>query len=120
MAEVLEPLLEHLQEQKPDQGWKALHSPTPELMVPLAYQPGEIGSCDFTKVKRVEITLRGEPFPHLLAACGGVPKDLRTVRLHHDRLIVVLRSDWVCQLPRAYGNGGHGRYQRHLLPDQHW
>jgi hypothetical protein len=36
--------------------------------IPLADQPGEIGFCDFTKVKRVEITLRGEPFPHLLAA----------------------------------------------------
>lgn len=80
-------------------------------MFPLAYQPGEIGFCDFTKVKRVEITLRGEPFEHLLfhyrlawsgwaygqvihggesfvalseglqnalAACGGVPKELRT------------------------------------------
>lgn len=121
-------LLEHLQEQKPDQNWssvkrtlqrrvqhwKALHGPTPEVMFPLAYQPGEIGFCDFTKVKRVEITLRGEPFPHLLfhyrlawsgwaygqvihgsesfvalseglqnalAACGGVPKELRTDRL---------------------------------------
>ncbi len=46
----------------------------PVLMVPLADQPGEIGFCVFTKVKRVEITLRGEPFPHLLAACGGVPQ----------------------------------------------
>jgi len=35
-------------------------------MVPLAHQPGEIGFCDFTRVKRVAITLRGEPFPHLL------------------------------------------------------
>jgi hypothetical protein len=68
-----------------------------------------------------------------------------TVRLHHDRLIVYLGSDWVCQLPRVYGRGGHGprawcidlehlidglrakprallhcRYQRHLFPDQHW
>jgi hypothetical protein len=33
----------------------------------LADQPGEIGVCVFTKAKRVEITLRGEPFPHLLA-----------------------------------------------------
>jgi hypothetical protein len=23
--------------------------------------------------------------------------------------VVVLGSAWVCQLPRAYGNGGHGR-----------
>jgi hypothetical protein len=68
-----------------------------------------------------------------------------TVRLHHDRLIVYLGSDWVCQLPRTYGSGSHGprawcidlehlidglrakprallhcRYQRHLFPDQRW
>jgi hypothetical protein len=68
-------LLEHLQEQKPDQDWsslkrtlqrrvqhwKSLHGPTPEVMFPLAYLPGEISFCDFTKVKRVAITLRGEP-----------------------------------------------------------
>jgi len=84
------------------------------VMFPLAYQPGEIGFCDLTRVKRVAITLRGEPFPHLLfhyrlawsgwaygqivhgggsfvalseglqnalAACGGVPKQVRTDRL---------------------------------------
>jgi hypothetical protein len=68
---LLLPLLERLQEQKPNQEWsslkrtlqrrvqqwKALHGPTPEVMFPLAYQPGEIGFCDFTKVKRVAITL---------------------------------------------------------------
>ncbi|MGB7563762.1 MAG: IS21 family transposase [Prochlorococcaceae cyanobacterium] len=326
-------LLEHLQERKLDQDWsslkrtlqrrvqhwKALHGPAPEMMFPLAYQPGEIGFCDFTKVKPVEITLRGEPFPHLLfhdrlawsgwaygqvihggesfvalseglenamAACGGVPQMLATdrlsaasrnrdgsyalditpryqahyglspsrnnrgvahendiveaphghvkrrleqklilrgscdfeepaeygellsevfnalnaprqrryeqelehlaplpafrfaddepltvrvrststievrqviysvpltligrqvtVRLHHDRLVVFLGSDWVCQLPRAYGVAGekrawcidlehlidglrakprallHCRYQRHIFPDQRW
>jgi hypothetical protein len=67
-----------------------------------------------------------------------------TVRLHHDRLVVFLGSDWVCQLPRAYGDAGekrawcidlehlidglrakprallHCRYQRHLFPDQRW
>jgi hypothetical protein len=62
-------------------------------MVPLADQPGVIGFFVFTKAKRVEITLR--------SACGGVPKELRTLRLHHDRLIVVLGSVWVCQLPHA-------------------
>ena len=103
------PLLQHLQKQKPNQAWKALHGPTPVLRVQLADQPGEIGFCNFTKAKRVETTLRGEPFQHLLAACGGLPNELPTLRLHHDRLIVVLGSDWGCQLPRAFGNGGHGR-----------
>ena len=48
------------------QHWKALHGPAPSVMFPLAYQPGEIGFCDFTRLKRVALTLRGEPFPHLL------------------------------------------------------
>ncbi|WP_303246142.1 hypothetical protein [Synechococcus sp. HK05] len=66
------------------------------------------------------------------------------VLLHHDRLVVYLGRDWVCQLPRAYGDSGekrawcidlehlidglrakprallHCRYQRHLFPDQRW
>jgi hypothetical protein len=29
------------------------------------------------------------------------------VRLHHDRLVVCIRSDWVCELPRAYGSSSH-------------
>ena len=33
----------------------------------------------------------------------GGPGRQVMVRLHHDRLIVVLGSDWVCQLPRAFG-----------------
>jgi hypothetical protein len=50
------------------QHWKALHGPAPEVMFPLAYQPGEIGFCDFTLLKRVAITLRGEPFPHFCSS----------------------------------------------------
>jgi hypothetical protein len=38
----------------------------PEVMVPLAYQPGEIGFCDVIRVKRLAITLHGEPYPHVL------------------------------------------------------
>ena len=37
-------------------------------MFPLAYQPGEIAFCDFTLLKRVAITLRGEPFPHFCSS----------------------------------------------------
>jgi hypothetical protein len=227
-------LLEYLQEPKPDRDWSpvkrnlqlrmqhwiALHGPAPEVMFPLAYQPGEIGFCDFTRVKRVEITPRYQalcahyglspsrnnrgvahengiveaPHGHVkrrleqnlilrgncdfeeLAVFGellaevfsalNAPRQRRyeqefeqlaplpafrfadyerlTVRLHHDRLVVFLGSDWVCQLPRAYGAAGekrawcidlehlidglrakprallHCRYQRHLFPDQRW
>jgi len=35
--------------------------PPPEVNVPWPNQPGEIGFCDFTKVKRVENHSAGEP-----------------------------------------------------------
>ena len=38
----------------------------PEFMFPLAYQPGEIGFCDCSKIDRVVITLWCEPFLQLL------------------------------------------------------
>jgi hypothetical protein len=73
-------LLEHLQQQKPDvdwislqrtlqrrvREWKALHSPDPEVIFPLSYEPGEIAFCDFTQLKGVGVTIGGEAFPHLL------------------------------------------------------
>jgi hypothetical protein len=73
-------LLENLQRQKPDHDWqplhrtlqrrvrqwKALHGPDPEVIFPLSYEPGEIAFCDFTQLKGVEITVAGQPFPHLL------------------------------------------------------
>ena len=73
-------LLEHLQQQKPDvdwislqrtlqrrvREWKALHSPDPEVIFPLSYEPGEIAFCDFTQLKGLGVTIGGEAFPHLL------------------------------------------------------
>jgi len=73
-------LLENLQRQQPDHDWlplhrtlqrrvrqwKALHGPAPEVIFPLSYEPGEIAFCDFTQLKGVEITVAGQPFPHLL------------------------------------------------------
>jgi hypothetical protein len=63
-------------------------------MVPLADQPGEIRFCVFTKVNG----WRSPCGAHRFRTCW-----------HHDRVIMVLGSDWACQLPRVYGNGGHGR-----------
>jgi len=70
-------------------------------MVPLACQPGEIGFCDFTKVERVVITLRGAPFPHLLAACGDVPKSCA-------------RCDCTCPVVHAARRSGPGALARGL------
>jgi hypothetical protein len=80
-------LLEHLQQQKPDVDWfryqrtlqrhvrdcKAFHSPAPEVMFPLSYEPGEIAFCDFTQLKGVTETAALRPTsPAATAPCVAI------------------------------------------------
>ncbi len=72
--------LEYLQErypgQYPDQclrtlqrrvkRWKAEHGPSKEVMFKQDYPPGKQGLSDFTHLKGVEITVKGEKLPHIL------------------------------------------------------
>jgi len=46
--------------------WKALHGPEREVMFRQEKTPGQLGLSDFTLLKRIEITLNGEAFKHLL------------------------------------------------------
>jgi hypothetical protein len=46
--------------------WKALHGPAPEVMFELRHEPGMIGFSDFTELKGIEITIKGQPFEHLI------------------------------------------------------
>ncbi len=73
-------LLEVLQAREPDQypdkllrtlqrrvkQWRVLHGPEREVMFRQRHEPGHRGISDFTKLKRVAITVGGKPFPHLL------------------------------------------------------
>jgi len=73
-------LLEYLQEQYPDQyddsilrtlqrrvkKWRLLHGPKKEVMFRQQHEPGQLGLSDFTQLKRVVITIAGQPFKHLL------------------------------------------------------
>ena len=77
----LEPttLYEYLQEQYPGQytsvkrtlqrrvaGWKVQHAPAKEVMFELRHSPGGIGQSDFTELKKVKVTIDGQPFEHLI------------------------------------------------------
>ncbi|MFG6101425.1 hypothetical protein U2F10_04165 [Leptothoe sp. EHU-05/26/07-4] len=42
--------------------WKALHGPEPDVMFMLDHEPGVMGLSDFTKLKRVTVTINGAPF----------------------------------------------------------
>jgi len=72
-------LFEYLEEQYPGKypqvlrtlqrrvrTWKAMHGPAPEVMFMLRHEPGVMGLSDFTKLKGMEITIKGQPFEHLI------------------------------------------------------
>ena len=72
-------LYEYLQEEYPGQyqnvrrtvqrrvaSWKAQHGLPKEVMFELCHPPGGIGQSDFTELKKVKVTIAGEPFEHLL------------------------------------------------------
>jgi hypothetical protein len=102
----------------------------------------------FADYERLTVRVRSTSTIEVRQVVYSVPPTLIgrqvTVRLHHDRLVVFLGSDWVCQLSRAYGASGekrawcidlehlidglrakprallHCRYPRHLFPDARW
>ncbi len=47
-------------------AWRAQEGPERELFFPQAHRPGEAAQTDFTHAGSLEITIGGEPFPHLL------------------------------------------------------
>jgi len=46
--------------------WKAEHGPAKELFFSQVHEPGRLGSSDFTHMDHMNITLLGQPFPHLV------------------------------------------------------
>ena len=46
--------------------WRALCGPEKEIFFPQEHEPGRRMETDFTSMKELGVTLRGEPFSHLL------------------------------------------------------
>lgn len=46
--------------------WRAMSGPPKELFFEQEHRPGEAMQTDFTSVNKLEITIGGEPFPHML------------------------------------------------------
>ena len=66
----------------------------------------------FADYELLSVRVRSTSTIEIRQVINSVPPSLIghqvTVRLHHDRLIVYLGSDWVCQLPRVYGHLSEG------------
>jgi len=46
--------------------WKAQHGPAREIFFAQEHPPGRLGASDFTHLDSLQVTLAGQPFPHLL------------------------------------------------------
>jgi hypothetical protein len=46
--------------------WKAEHGPAKEVFFSQVHEPGRLGSSDFTHMEDLNITIQGQPFPHLV------------------------------------------------------
>jgi transposase len=46
--------------------WRATEGPAKEVFFPQVHRPGELSESDFTHMKELQITIRGELFDHLL------------------------------------------------------
>jgi len=46
--------------------WKAQHGPAREVFFAQEHPPGRLGASDFTHMDSLQVTLAGQPFPHLL------------------------------------------------------
>jgi hypothetical protein len=46
--------------------WRAQHGPAKEVFFSQVHEPGRLGASDFTHMDSLNITLQGQPFPHLV------------------------------------------------------
>src|SRR5690348_15371467 len=46
--------------------WKAQHGPAQEVFFAQVHEPGRLGASDFSRMDALEVTLAGQPFPHLI------------------------------------------------------
>jgi len=46
--------------------WRATEGPHKEVMFPQIHHPGRLSQSDFTHMKKLEITINKQPFPHLV------------------------------------------------------
>ena len=46
--------------------WRAVHGPEQEVIFEQQHTPGERAQSDFTHMEDLDVTIGGEPFPHMV------------------------------------------------------
>jgi len=72
--------------------WRATSGPNKEVYFPQMHEPGKRLSFDFTHMDALEITIRGEPFAHLLFHAVLTYSNWQWIRICHSESLLALRS----------------------------
>jgi hypothetical protein len=89
--------------------WRALEGPPKEVYFPQAHEPGKKMETDFTRMNELEITIAGEPYPHLLCHCVLPYSNWQWATVCHSESLLALRKGLQAALLRL------GR-----VPLEHW
>lgn len=72
--------------------WRATDGPGKEVYFPQTHKPGKRLSFDFTHMDELEITIRGEPFSHLLFHAVLTYSNWQWIRICHSESLLALRG----------------------------
>jgi len=89
--------------------WRALSGPPKEVYFPQKHHPGEKMETDFTWMKKLMITICGEPFPHLFCHSVLTYSNWEWGAVCHSESMLALKNGIQATLIRL----GH-------IPDQNW
>lgn len=78
--------------QRKIRNWRATDGPSKEVYFPQVHEPGKRLSFDFTHMDALEITVRGEPFSHLLFHAVLTYSNWQWIRICHSESLLALRS----------------------------
>jgi hypothetical protein len=89
--------------------WRALNGPDKEVYFSQVHEPGKRMSTDFTSMNKLGITIKGEPFNHLLCHCVLVWSNWEWATVCQSESLLALRQGFQNALVRL----GH-------TPQEHW
>ena len=89
--------------------WRAMKGPDKEVFFPQVHEPGNRMSTDCTHMEELGITIRQEPFPHLLCHCVLTCSNWEWATICHSESLLALRTGIQAALFRL----GH-------IPREHW
>jgi len=107
-------LFDHLCERSPDRyqegqlrtlqrrikRWRSLEGPPKEIFFPQQHRPGEALQTDFTWATKLEITIAGEPFPHMLCNSVLPYSNWQAVTVCRSESFLALKKGLQCALFR--------------------